>query len=247
MSQKEDDEEIDTEIEEEKNIEEDEYIFSFVPNIYLREIKGFKTKANYRTLFYTLPEDVRDDLKNQTEYLYKMFSTSNIESSYHPEFVRDMCDIPIIIEIFKKVHFNKLLFNVGFIISQNKANARPIQAIQYSFITFSHLKNAIFNTLFHLYICMNYFEYSKLFDYFYFKDDLLELNEIRLRELRLFASIKDMDCCVCLEKTITKTSCNHNLCDACFFKLKNKLCPLCRRQIDVDEIDDIDIVIQTNI
>lgn len=39
------------------------------------------------------------------------------------------------------------------------------------------------------------------------------------------------DCCVCLEKTMGKTKCNHHICLACFTNLKNPKCPLCRADI----------------
>ena len=39
------------------------------------------------------------------------------------------------------------------------------------------------------------------------------------------------DCCVCLEKTMGKTKCNHHICLACFTNLKKPKCPLCRSDI----------------
>lgn len=39
------------------------------------------------------------------------------------------------------------------------------------------------------------------------------------------------DCCVCYDNTIKKTKCGHHLCYDCFYKLKNKNCPMCREKI----------------
>ena len=41
------------------------------------------------------------------------------------------------------------------------------------------------------------------------------------------------ECSVCMEKTVTKTTCNHYLCICCWNKLGHKkiLCPICRKQI----------------
>ncbi len=37
------------------------------------------------------------------------------------------------------------------------------------------------------------------------------------------------DCCICLEKTMTKTNCEHFLCVRCWAKLKKARCPMCRQ------------------
>jgi len=36
------------------------------------------------------------------------------------------------------------------------------------------------------------------------------------------------DCCVCMEKTKTKTSCGHTLCCECWHNLREDVCPICR-------------------
>jgi hypothetical protein len=38
-------------------------------------------------------------------------------------------------------------------------------------------------------------------------------------------------CSVCIEPTKTKTPCNHSLCYPCWAKLKTKICPLCRDEL----------------
>ena len=47
------------------------------------------------------------------------------------------------------------------------------------------------------------------------------------------------DCCVCLELTLSCTSCNHTLCVECFQHLSERICPMCRD-------DDIHLVMNTN-
>ena len=39
------------------------------------------------------------------------------------------------------------------------------------------------------------------------------------------------ECCVCFEKTQTKTACEHALCFICYTKLQTRLCPLCRKNV----------------
>lgn len=39
------------------------------------------------------------------------------------------------------------------------------------------------------------------------------------------------ECCICYDKTFTKTSCNHFLCVECWTKIKNTTeCPYCRHK-----------------
>jgi hypothetical protein len=45
------------------------------------------------------------------------------------------------------------------------------------------------------------------------------------------------ECCVCMEYTVSKTPCNHPLCLRCDQQIKNKMCPLCRSDTSLDEIN----------
>jgi hypothetical protein len=40
-----------------------------------------------------------------------------------------------------------------------------------------------------------------------------------------------IECCVCFEITISKTTCFHPLCLRCYSKIKTNHCPLCRENI----------------
>ena len=40
-----------------------------------------------------------------------------------------------------------------------------------------------------------------------------------------------VECCVCMEKTFSRTHCEHALCCVCWSSLKKKKCPLCRKGI----------------
>ena len=54
-------------------------------------------------------------------------------------------------------------------------------------------------------------------------------------------------CCVCYDNTnLIKTQCNHYICVKCFYKLKEKFCPLCRKQYNEQLLalqDTLDICI----
>jgi hypothetical protein len=43
--------------------------------------------------------------------------------------------------------------------------------------------------------------------------------------------LTNSECCVCLEKTQTKTGCEHALCWICYTKLQTGNCPLCRKNL----------------
>lgn len=48
------------------------------------------------------------------------------------------------------------------------------------------------------------------------------------------------ECCVCYEKTYTKTSCEHYLCVECWSNIKKKSCPICREFLCAQEYSDSD-------
>ena len=41
--------------------------------------------------------------------------------------------------------------------------------------------------------------------------------------------LTNSECCVCFERTETKTACAHYLCWICYTKLKTPVCPMCRQ------------------
>ena len=42
-----------------------------------------------------------------------------------------------------------------------------------------------------------------------------------------------LECIICLDTKyyVTKTSCNHNICVDCLFKIKEVTCPMCRKDL----------------
>ena len=45
-----------------------------------------------------------------------------------------------------------------------------------------------------------------------------------------------LECIICLDSKfyVSKTSCNHNLCIDCLFKLKKMICPMCRKDLSYE-------------
>ena len=45
-----------------------------------------------------------------------------------------------------------------------------------------------------------------------------------------------LECIICLDSKfyVSKTSCNHNLCIDCLFKIKQMNCPMCRKDLSYE-------------
>ena len=91
------------------------------------------------------------------------------------------------------------------------------------------LKDCIYSVLFYTYIIKNDFKYNSLFHYLCHKDDIPELLKVKELHIKLFGV--NTECCVCTEKTQTKTACNHVICQKCYIKLEKKVCPMCRKKL----------------
>jgi len=215
-------------------------------NGYLIELQDYVTTVNYSDIFENIPEEIKIDLYNETEKYKNIFSKlgTNVSTSIFLDIVRNICDFDVDIELYMKKYnnFSKIGFNVYI-----KNTVYPSNLQTFSYVNFDLVKldNYIYNTLFHIYIFIRHFKYSPLFNFFYHENDIQNMIEIRMRGLRLFGNLEDIDCSVCMEKTVGKTICKHILCQKCFSKLTIKICPVCRH--DLEEIgyseDEINIVI----
>lgn len=89
-------------------------------------------------------------------------------------------------------------------------------------------------------------KFSKLVGHFYDPEDEYECAKLENEELAVAAGLSVCDdCCVCQEKTHTKTECGHTLCHECWNRLDRHVCPMCRGElttrnpaIEDDEDDD---------
>lgn len=216
----------------------------FLNNSFFCEVRGFISNINYYNMFNELPDDVKNDLKLETNRVYNIINdikSDTINMSFFLDNVKDVGGIKIDIEIYyaKYIHNDKENIKIGFNVYLKDTPNISMQCL--TFFGFESeiksLTNYIYNLLFYVYIFLNNFSYDSLFNNFYHKDDIVLMKEMRLRTLRLFGNLDSLDCCVCLEKSITLTECNHILCNRCFSKLVPKICPLCRTILEND-IDD---------
>lgn len=215
----------------------------------INEFKGYKTVVDYEEYFNNLSRDVKKDLEFLSEYHYNDYKKNDINNlltitSKIPS-VKKIDDMPIEINLYlikdcKKNIFsdditNKIGINVCLsakeYISEDVSDLlQNIYLLDCNIDDKEIFKNYIYNILFYAYMITQYFEYHPLLKYLYHKDDISYLVNIRQTYIRLFGE-EDLSCSVCLEKTITKTNCNHYICQKCFCLLEKKKCPLCRKEL----------------
>lgn len=216
--------------------------YYFIPNSFINEMKGYKSVVEYRKIYENLDEDIKSDIDLETKRIYEIFKTSNINpvnASFYFDNARNISDIQIDIEMYymKYVYNNCDYVKIGFNIYLKNSINYIMQCMSFfksRSISDVNIMNYIYNLLFYIHIFVNDFRFDSLFDHFYHKDDIEAMKTIRLRNIRLFGN-QDSECCVCTDKCITTTECNHILCNKCFSKLSTKICPMCRSNLDNEE------------
>lgn len=227
------------------------YTFVIKPKCFANELRGYKSIVNYEDLFNSLTDETRDDLILETNKIYNFIEETknedddSINVSLCIDNTRDISDIPIDIELYvSKYCYNIYVYTkIGFYVYvKNTRNYIPQIFNFYKAHNNSEdpneinnkIKNYIYNLLFYIYVFVREFQYDSLFTNFYHKDDIPLMKVDRLRCMRLFGNI-DSECCVCLDKSLSRTDCNHILCTKCYSKLKIKNCPMCRSVLDAEE------------
>lgn len=226
--------------------------FSFIKtdNI-INETKLYKSKVDYEKIFIELSEEVKSYLIILTNYLYIYFNetlknTNN--SALNVDCVKKIDNIPInlyfyIIKNFKDYITGNEIVKIGFNISipsHESINKTYYDIFQNVFILNVNIedenifKNYIYNICFYCYIVLRDFRYDPMLTYLNHYEDISELLILKSALINLFGT--KYDCSVCMEQTITKTECNHPLCQKCFSSLEQKICPICRNEL-VNEND----------
>lgn len=75
--------------------------------------------------------------------------------------------------------------------------------------------------------------------YFHLNTEKLPGTEYKEIMNALWSMDEDLECSVCLEKTITETPCGHRLCIPCWSIINETKprCPICREKIDFCDVD----------
>lgn len=216
---------------------------SFIENIngFLIEISGFETKVTYKDIFDNLDDILKLDLLQESEYYMTLLSSHRYFEfettiNFYIDCFEDVCDMDVDIEFFinKNDQNNRIGFNVYMKNTGLGIMLQSFEITNFDIDDENVLVNYIFNTIFYIHLFVRHFKYDSLFMYLYHPVDLDDLIAIRNRRIRLFGN-SDMECSVCLNKCILKTSCKHYLCQSCFSQLDNKICPLCRNNLSSTE------------
>lgn len=221
--------------------------YKFINNFFhFNEIKDYYDLSSKENIFNSLNDDVKNDLSIVTNNLYETFS-KKLENSKQYSINLDgidlidgfNCYILIHVNIFPETKQISLIVNNdnNYITLQNDI----YQKIVYSdidIVSENNFKNYIYNILFFCYLIVREYKYSPLFYNFYHKNDIIEMNNNRKRNIKLFG--KNEECCICYDQTVNKTICDHSLCLRCLNKIpnNNKKCPLCRTFLTIE--DDMD-------
>jgi hypothetical protein len=177
-------------------------------------------------------------LKSMTEYFYDPYI-------FDFDLITTIDDINVNVKIlyFKKYEYISLNIFHNSILLNNVRTERDgssnIKLFDYVLLNgVSYINNFNINIILKKFFdIINNLKFSKLSGNFTYSNDVLtDKNNIILScffEMNLNSNIKlNYDtCCVCSEKTLTKTHCKHSLCISCWSSLKNVVCPLCRNDI----------------
>ena len=212
----------------------------------INETKLYNSIVDYEKLFNEIESNDIILLKRLTSYYYKYF----IENSYSSillEPIKKIDGVAIRIHFYinntysyvvqtsnTKIGINVSLSPYDYINPENYNILQNIYLTGCDLNNENIFKNYIYNILFYTKVIINDFKFHPMLSYLNHVDDIQNLLEIKDAILQLFG--ENVECSVCLEKTITKTICNHGLCQICYSNLVIKSCPMCRQTLLTDEI-----------
>jgi len=211
----------------------------------LKEFRCFETDVDYEKIFNELDEDTISDLELLTEYYYIELTGENILSNIiNLPCIKNISNLPIKIKLYylkdykifsiqtgpssKKIGISIYLPAIEVLnLNDGDGMVQNISFIMKNDITEDEFKNYIYNILFYAYVIIKNFIYHPILKYIYHNDDIDTLVHLKNVHIKLFG--EKNECSVCMEETIGKTICKHNLCQKCYCGLQIKKCPMCRK------------------
>jgi hypothetical protein len=219
--------------------DDDEYEFMKADVGFYNEIIGYKSVVDYNDEFQNLNEQTKIDLQREVVFLYNYFTNDSITTNSSiilDTNNRQICNLLFDIDLYI-YETSPTTHRIGVQIFLRDNTSYQLQHLAYiapinlkNIVLFNQIhifKQYLYNILFYIHIFCQKFTYHPMLIYMYHQDDILIMGNIKFRRSRLFGD-DDSICSVCLEQTVSKTPCNHDLCHSCFSRLKIKLCPLCR-------------------
>lgn len=228
------------------------YTYLNVDDGLILENKLFKSNVNYELLFNNLDDKIKYNIEILTLYYYEYFKNKLTEFESSTLFIdttKKIDDIPIKIKFYVVKHCIEypmqcknskigIIISLPYMESVNPAIYYILQNLHFTDFQIckeEEFKNVIYNCLFYCHIILRDFKYHPMLKSLNHFDDLNELVNIQTSLVNLFDNKND--CCVCLDQTISISTCNHPLCQKCFSKLKIKICPICRKILS-DELNE---------
>ena len=228
----------------------------------LKDFKIYKTKVDYEKLFNNLSEETLTDLQILTDHYhyYILLQLEKLTSVTVPVYCnRKINNIPTCLYLYITsnykpfVNISTTITKIGITINLHRKDYISqdyYNTLQDVFIYGCDLENSdmfkeyIFNILFYAYIILKEFNFHPMLKYIQHEDDINELVEISTAHVRLYGELQE--CSACMEPTITKTTCNHIICQRCFCMLEKKTCPICRKVLNTEEdyFDEIRFLIE---
>jgi len=223
----------------------------------LKEFIIYKSSIDYEDIFNNLPNDTADELDALTEYyfdyLFREIQNINVIST-RIHSITHIDGLPVIANLYITKNFrqylsivpiiNKIGINISLpikdcIMKKSSESLQHIYIMNFDIENEDNFKNYIYNILFYTYIIIHDFKYNPLLKYLNHKNEINDLVKLQLLHLKLFNIVNE--CSVCFESTITKTICNHVICQKCYCSLNSKICPICRKVLHTD-IEDIEFI-----
>lgn len=211
----------------------------------LNEFRCFETDVDYEEIFNQLDEDTRSDLELLTEYYYIELTRQSVLSNIISlPCIKDISGLPLKFKLYyvkdyklfsmqmepssKKIGLSIYLPTKEVLnLNDGDGMIQNISFIMKNDITDDQFKNYIYNILFYAHIIVKNFTYHPVLKYIYHYDDIENLVHLKNVHIKLFG--EKIECSVCMEETIGKTICKHNLCQKCYCALQIKKCPICRK------------------
>jgi hypothetical protein len=211
-----------------------------------KDLRDFRMRLFYERLeqhFLFHNSNMVKDLKSRIRacgFDYPdLLNMMNIDFQICPEYVVNMCDRTIRRVRTELVKITKKLVKHNDIYSSGKKVSRTLRHNQYYLVP-NIIMEGEFNEYDTHYLDMLMEAYGRVVEYYkkHILELYLELGIDKLPEPELLNKIEERFdvCCVCYETTNYYTNCNHVLCDNCYNQIPNKICPICRRDLNLERL-----------
>lgn len=210
-----------------------------------KDLRDFRMRLFYERLEETLLSHNRGMVKNLKSSIRACgFDYPDLLNMMNIEFQISSIDVCNMDRNVRRVRtelvkFTKKLVKHNDIYSSGNKVSRILRHNQYYLVP-NIIMEGEFNEYDTQYLDILIDAYERVVEYYkkHILELYLELGIYKLPEPELLNKIEERfdDCCVCYETTNYYTNCNHVLCDNCYNQIPNKICPICRRDLNLERL-----------